>query len=556
MRKNKITNRSGARQFRFLLDRPVPAKKSTIWDWVNLKSAITFGLLFSIVAYIITYRELKGQTCIYEYTSVPEDLKKKGFTEDLLTRTMNDIQYRINTYTDDIRSDLSKPKINYVRNHNPSYISSIQNMTIEGVPFKALIHFTDKMLSFFGMDVNDNYVSVEFYTTSKKLHASVLFKGGRREFTEYFDDIDPRFPLYNLCYNISITILEQSHPLGLAEYYYNLDEFEKCIKECMSVVASKKYSDIDKSRAYLFWGLSLNHNDYYTEDHSFGIQRKFKEAIKLDSNNYDAKLVSLRFDSKKIDEYEGNVRELLRHDSLSYQYWARLLSLDVDTTNGCSNYVETHELLYLKMKEKLKDSNYPSDIYWRYGRNLSACGDVNPIWYDSAISKFFQAVEIESNNPNTDLRKLSYYYNSIAYAFESKALTLAGNEINVCLNEFKNGKSDVAKEYLADCYAYARQAISADSLNAFAWSTLGEYYGFQYMIFGTESDLDNFIAAEKKAYQYSFPAYEHYSFEIDEYTTTEPYCFIKKTQPKKFNEIQKVERFYDRKNYLRRIRIL
>ena len=490
------------------------------------------------MVYVVTYCELKGQMCIYEYTSVPEDLKKRGFTEDLLTRTINDFQYRINTYKDDIRtglanglmdhkhSDVKTPKITYAANYNPSYISSIQNMTIEGVPFKALIHFTDKMLSFFRMDVNDNYVSVEFYTTEKKIHASVLFKGGRKEFTENINDKDPRLPLYNLCYNISIVILEQSHPLGLAEYYYNVDEFEKCIKQCMSVVASKKYSDADKSRAYLFWGLSLNHNE-----RSFGIQKKFKEAVKLDSNNYDAKLVSLLFDSE-IEEYDKSVRELLKYDSTVYQYWSRLLSLEyIDTGNRCRNYVEDHEPLYLKMK-KLKDSlnlNYPSDVYWRYGRNLSTCGDLNPVWYDSAISKFLEAVEIESNNADSDPRKLSYYYNSIAYAFEAKALTLSGNEINVCLQEFKNGTSQTARRNLAECSAYAHMATSADSLNAFAWSTLGEYYGLRFMIDGEADDLKNFIDAEKKAHRYSFPTSDGYSFEIDDYTMTEPYCFIKKT---------------------------
>ena len=75
------------------------------------------------------------------------------------------------------------------------------------------------------------------------------------------------------------------------------------------------------------------------------------------------------------------------------------------------------------------------------------------------------------------------------------------------------------------------------------------------MIDGEADDLKNFIDGEKKADRYSFPTSDGYSFEIDDYTMTEPYCFIKKTQPKKFNEIQKVERFYDKKNHLRRLRI-
>ncbi len=558
MQKSYITNRTRINRQSNSINRQETSKRFRFSDLISLKSAVTLGLLLTITIYVVTYCELKSQTCIYEYTSVPEELKKKGFTDDLLTRVINDILYRINTYTDDIRNNLTTKKdrpagIKFTANSNPSYVSSIQNMNIEGVPFKALIHFTDKVLNVFPININDNYVTVEFYSDSQTVHASVLFRGSRRAFSEHFDHNNPRSALFNLCYNISITILEQSNPLALCKYYYNIGEFGKCIEACMAAVTTKKYTDSDKSQAFLFWALALNREDrYFAVDN---VKLKINEAIKLDSSNSEARLILYSLKSTNAMEYDSALRKLVRQDSMSYQYWAALLSQRASYEEDCEAFAKRQDRLFVKMKKKLKGSAYPSEIFYRYGRNLRVCGDLNPVWYDSAIARYSEAIDAESSISDTDFRKLAHYYNSLAYAFESKALALSGNKINECMMEFKNGSSPDAREYLDKCRKYAKLAISSDSVNAFAWSTLGEYYGFKYMISKHNRDLRLFIKCEKEAHKYSLPEYDGYSFEIETYTDSEPYCYIKKKHPKEFSEIAKTERFYGRKNFLRRIRI-
>src|SRR5260221_1084537 len=405
----------------------------TILNWLNLKSVLTFGVIMSITVGTLLYIEIKEQTCVFEYTNIPDDFKKKGFTEQFVVNTINKMQHHIINYDPPIRTAIAdveqkKTTDNTINQTLSSReMSSIENMNIQGIPLLSLVHLTDRVLKFLHVPVNENYASLEFTTVGNQLQLAVLFKGIRREYATSCEDLTLMNSFYLLCYDASIFVLEETKPIALAHYYYDINKPEECINECLKVITAGKKNNAVISRAYTLWGLSLL-------DYTSAVSDKFRIAMQLDPDNHEARWISLTMSKNPSETYEDAIRKLIKNDSSVFAYWDQLLTMQASKVgNMDSTYLELRSLC-ITMERNLKNVSCPSQLYWDLGRTFQEWGRENKKWYDTAIIYYESAVYYESHSASPDLKKLSQYYNSMAYTHEVKALINTGLDPYKCIN--------------------------------------------------------------------------------------------------------------------------
>ncbi|MBS1556501.1 MAG: hypothetical protein JSU09_16390 [Bacteroidetes bacterium] len=523
---------------------------SFISSIMNLK----LGILLVLIFYAIVYRELKKQKCVFEYTQIPEEIKKGGISEEYVVNSINDIMSRISNHEGDLRKisfgnsgianggqgEAGTP-INKSSISGHEYIS-INSMNLEGIPFKTIVFVTDRILSFLGMDT-DNYVSLEFYQKNERLNLSIQFDGHRQNFSTPYTSNNPDHAILSLCYQAAIFLLGETDPIHLVEYYFDVENFQESIKACISTIQRNK-SDKEKSRSYFIWAMSS-----YTPELTSEALAKLRTAVALDQNNYPASLFLSSIDTD-ISTYKQEIRKLISHKPTEAILWYNWIDAVDRKTDLDSAYIASVYPEFKEIYDRLTytQSTIPSEVYWSLGKRFEDWGKVRKVFFDSAISLYRMALEHEISRKDLSYRRVSEYYNAAAFAYQQRALAAVGVRPDTCVATIIPNKK--FGQDLLNSYQYASQAVAADSLNPWAWSTLGEFYGLALRVKPTDKNL-------KLTFHYLQKAF-HYGLDIgqfkDEY---EPYCYLYKNHRKEFDKVLKTPLYYQGQlGQLRALRIV
>lgn len=507
---------------------------------MNLK----LGVFLIILFYAIIYYQLKHQKCVFEYTQIPEDIKKGGISEEYVVNQINDIMSRISNHEGDLRKisfgngnvgsgekkEAGDPnKQSTISGHE--YIS-INNLNLQGIPFKTIVFITDRVLSLFGVN-KDNYVSLEFYSKEEQLSLSIQFDGQRENFSTPLNKLNPDHAILSLCYEAAVFLVGKTDPIHLVEYNFDLGNFEESVNACITTI-QRNQTDEQKSRAYFIWAMS-SYNPRLTDD----FLAKLEKAVALDSDNYPAKLFLSSVDiNKDVSVHKAEIKKLIEIRPGEAILWYNLIDAIDNRLKPDSAYIEK---IYPEVKEldealKRHDGDVPSEVLWSFGKRLETWGGVNKVFFDSAIVLYNKALEFEIGKRELSFRKISEYYNALAFAYQQKAMAQLGVRLDTCIAELNSDKQFVAN--LLNSYQYAHQAVAADSLNPWAWSTLGEFYGLMQRVKPTDQNLTLAFQSLQKAFQYGL----HIEQYKDKY---EPYCYLYKTQRARFDELLKTPLYYD-----------
>lgn len=525
---------------------PPPAKK-TVMYYVRKGIAVLgstnlkFAAYVSIFFFAIIYVQMKRQRCLFEYTQLPKAWKDQGMSEESIVNAVNDIMVRIANHEADLRN-LSTSATNQRQVGQVVKESSISGHEYASlstmIPLKTFIRIADRIVGMVGFDT-DNYASLEFSLKDDKAQVAVHFKGHRETFTvPLTDNLDNTVLL--LCYRASVFLLHETDPIHLVEYYYDIGQYEDCARECLTAI-NRATTNEEKSRAYLLWGLSTSYS--FSEE----TQSKIKTALALDRSNHVAEFMSL--DTDYTDSvFLPRIKALVREQPQDALYWLNwLYALDPEFDTPDRSFIAAVTPRLREVAHQLaRTPQAPPVVYWLLGKKLERLGSAEPAYLDSAVLLYQQAVSREVEGRNMSVKKISEYNNAIAYVYQQKALVAAGLPRDTCLASIPP-ESEFFHN-LDMSYQYAREALAIDSLNPWAWSTLGENDGLMYQNNNDrEGDLRRSLFALECAHRYG-PQLEFYT------SSAEPYCFLSRNKPEQFNRILELPRYYE--GPLRELRLL
>ncbi len=518
---------------------------------INLK----FAAYVSIIFFIIIYVQMKRQRCLFEYTQLPKAWKDAGISEESIVNSINDMMTRIANHKGDFRDLMT----NAVKNEETSkdeskkigkqktessisghQYASLSTMNLQGIPLKTFIHVADRLVSLTGLNT-DNYVSLEFSVKTTSAHLAVQFNGHRETFSTPLQGEDIHQSMLLLCYQASIFLLNETDPIHLVEYYYDIGDYEACARSCVSTI-NRSSSNQEKSRAYLLWGLC---NSFSSES----AQEKIKQAVSLDKNNRVAEFLLLDI-SYSDSAFLTRIQKLVHQQPEEPLYWMHWLSaIDPEIVEVDPLYLQQVASPLREVRNLLTDTyseKASSVVYWALGKKLERLAAMQPSYLDTSIYLYKKALERELTVKNMSWKKMSEYHNAIAFAYQQKAFYSIPLKLDTCYSTISATTDFYDQMELS--YQYVKESLAIDSLNPWSWSTLGEYYGLMYQIDPHEKEnLQQSLFALERAYRYGL--------DIDFFVyDTEPYCFLYKTEQKAFNKILQTPRYYE--GELRGLRLL
>jgi hypothetical protein len=505
---------------------------------INLKFAAYVSILFFIIIYV----QLKRQRCLFEYTQLPKAWKESGLSEESVVNTINDMMTRIANHEGDFRNLTVKDvgKVKKESSISGHQYASLSTMNLQGIPLKTFIHIADRLVSLTGYNT-DNYVSLEFFVKTTSAHLAIHFHDHRETFSTPLAGEDIHQALQLLCYQASIFLLNETDPIHLVEYYYDIGESESCARACVTTI-NRSSSKQEKSRAYLLWGLC-------TQVYSEAGQEKIKEAVSLDKNNRVAEFLSL--DSGYSDHtLLPRITKLVHQQPDEPLYWMHWLSaIDPEIVEVDPLYLQQVASPLREVRKLLTDTysqEATSVVYWALGKKLERLARVHHAYLDTSIYLYKKALERELTVKNMSWKKMSEYHNAIAFAYQQKAFYSIPLKFDTCYSTI----SPITDFYdqMELSYQYVKESLAIDSLNPWSWSTLGEYYGLMYQIDPHEKEnLHKSLFALERAYRYGL----NINFFVYD---TEPYCFLYKNEQKAFDKILQTPRYYE--GELRGLRLL
>jgi hypothetical protein len=508
---------------------------------INLKFAAYVSILFFIIIYV----QLKRQRCLFEYTQLPKAWKDAGISEESVVNSINDMMTRIANHEGDFRNLTTNTVKDVGKVKKESSISghqyaSLSTMNLQGIPLKTFIHIADRLVSLTGYNT-DNYVSLEFFVKTTSAHLAIHFHDHRETFSTPLAGEDIHQALQLLCYQASIFLLNETDPIHLVEYYYDIGESESCARACVTTI-NRSSSKQEKSRAYLLWGLC---HPLYSEI----TQGKIMQAVSLDKNNRVAEFLSL--DSGYSDHtLLPRITKLVHQQPDEPLYWMHWLSaIDPEIVEVDPLYLQQVASPLREVRKLLTDTysqEATSVVYWALGKKLERLARVHHAYLDTSIYLYKKALERELTVKNMSWKKMSEYHNAIAFAYQQKAFYSIPLKFDTCYSTISHTTDFYDQMELS--YQYVKESLAIDSLNPWSWSTLGEYYGLMYQIDPHEKEnLHQSLFALERAYRYGL--------DIDFFVyDTEPYCFLYKTEQKAFDKILQTPRYYD--GELRGLRLL
>jgi hypothetical protein len=487
---------------------------------LNWQTFLKSGVVVLFLGYVILYINLKKQSCIFKYTHLPEDLSKQGYTEKFVINQINQIKRAISEYTPELRDDGEDDRTRADKFKNFDSFSSDQMETIEhleigGISIEALIVLTDKLVGFFGIDP-DNYLSLEYTKVGDRILQLTAKLGSHHEvFQDTVVSGNIHFTLALLNVRAAKMILQKKNPSLLLAYQYNQNNNLECERLCRKTLLEFSNKKV-LADAYGYLGLS-------SSDYSIYLQ-SLKKASLLDSENEEWK--NLLF---LIAAYSS--ADIMRSlDSLIVVY-PNYFPFHQERFTYHSLYVQdtTHATQKFNQYVALIRKNFPdysSTVHYYYAELKSKWGEDQLSWLDSATVEYKKAINWESrvtktHKPSTAL--LANYYNNLAFNFEKKILYSNKS----CADSMKRNY----RGYLDSCYLYVSQAVQIDPKNRWAWSTMAEYYGWQYRTTEGNQYLDAFKKNLKTALLLGFiPTW-----------SSPPYCLLIRDKETILLEVQKNE---------------
>jgi len=494
------------------LIRQIPFVGQYLYNLLNSlkwQSLLKSGVVFLFAGYLVFYINLKQQNCIYQYTHLPDELTRKGFTESFAVRQIQRIKSFIVNYRPEFRKDQDVLK---ARSSNKNHVlieqkydaftsdqmQTIEHLKIGSISIEALIVLTDKLVSFFGID-SDNYMALEYSLIAPntlQLNASL----GRNHsiFTENVQNDNLHDALSSLNIRAAKMILEKKDPTALIEYYYNSANERACAAACRRTL--QDFTDKGVQADALGYLAMVS-------DDSVDYRWYLQQASRLNSDWQELVVLNnARFGVGSWNELDSLVK---LHPESSTYHQARL---DYYLFNAAFGETDNLNRCIASIKKSVRE--YPSTVHYYYASLMASWGSLGSgEWLDSAIVEYRRAInweqrETKEHTPNAGL--LANYYNELAYAFEQKILLKVGN-----CNSFIEAEQF---RQLDSCHHHVMQAILYNQDNPWAWSTMAEYYGLTYMNTKKKDDSVKFYYSLSKAVKLGFdPSYQW---------QTPPYCLL------------------------------
>lgn len=515
--------------------KPTPAPGGT--GWMAIKSILT---VFSVglLCFLVTYIQLKRQRCVFDNVGISDNFRQRGYTDGFIINTVNNLMFKISAYEGELRnisygtgqdrsikfSDGTPKKVTGFTGYQ---LVSIGSLNIQGIPFKALVYIVDKM---FG-GAFDNYVTMEFYETGNRLSLAVQFNDKREVFTTPYKEETQEEAIYQLCYKAAIFLMEETDPIRLAEYYFASDQYAESIKACIYTIQTDESVE-NKSRAYFLWALS---SPYLDGDE---LNKHIRLAVKLDPQNHLAAIMSMAQETDS--SLDRKIQDLASKNPSNPAIWYNLVDrINPTSPNDSTSLTEAHDKLDRVYRKFIgvNAEDVPSEVHWYFGKKLEGWGKYHSDYLDSAISCYRDALNHETQRKVQSMYKISEYYNAIAYTYQQKAFVAARLTIDECQSIPMKDPSGEFESILEISHDYAHLAVLADSLNPWAWSTLGEYYGLKHMITDESGFLELSLSALTKSYQYGL--------DIDQYIGgSEPYCFIYNHHRYRYDALKLTQKYF------------
>ncbi len=487
---------------------------------------------------MVIYYQLKRQRCVFDNVGISDTFRQRGYTDGFIINTVNHLMAKISSYEGELRTisyGTGQDRATNFSDGTPKQVSgftgyqlvSIGSLNIQGIPFKTLVYIVDKMLG----GAFDNYVTMEFYETGNRLNLAVQFNDKREVFSTSYKAEFQEEAIYQLCYKAAIFLMEETDPIRLAEYYFASDQYTESIKACIYTIQTDE-SDENKSRAYYIWALSSP----YLSGQEWSNQ--IRAAVKLDPKNHLASIMSMMY--QEDTTLQSKLQELAYSNPSNPAIWYNLIDRirpaePLDSSSLAAAHAKFEEVYKQFVKVNAKD--VPSEVHWYFGKKLEGWGKHQTSYLDSAIACYQEAIEHETQRKVQSMYKISEYYNAIAYTYQQKAFVAGRLKIDVCMSTPVRDSSGEFEFILEISRNYAQLAVLADSLNPWAWSTLGEYYGLKHMINGEAELLERSLVALTKSYQYGL--------DIDQYVgSSEPYCFIYKHYQYRYEMLKQTPRYF------------
>lgn len=539
-----------------------PKKKRSPLGWLKSLFTLKAASVVLIAWFLIVYWQLKVQRCVFDYTHLPDELIKTGITENYTVNTINNMITRIVNWESNLRSmqtDVAEPKGGGTKkagdpNQNTELsrheFADFNNMKLADVPVRSLVYLLDRVMRIFGVD-SYNYVSLEFSSRKSELQLSVQFKGKRETFLATKNDLNPDEAVLALCYQAALFILQEDEPIHAAEYFFDIGQPTEAIQACLLVLQGESSSE-DKSHALTLLGFASYH---YNLDPQF--RERVKEAYLLDRRNFVAGLYSgnIKFELPALQKMAVN-------DPLNLSIWYQLLDRaaslpvyprfneEVWTSEQYRQSVEQADSSFaIQFKDSLRHAEnffrrygppnqVPSVAYWYLGKKIEQLARAKGYhnYLDTAIRYFQEALEVEHKSSQLSTVKMAEYYNALAFSYQQKAFLTDSLSLAGCFEKALSPSLEFI-DYLETSAYYARTAINHDSLNLWAWSTLGEYYGIRYQM-GESAELK---ALAWQAWQRS----RELGLNLRDYqNTSEPYCFFARKFPEEYEKVASAPAFF------------
>lgn len=488
--------------------------------WITFKSIIAVFSSVSLICFLVIYIQLKRQRCVFDNVGISESFRQRGYTDGFIINTVNHLMAKISSYEGELRtisygtgqdrkSNFADGTPKKVSGFTGYQLASIANLNIQGIPFQTLVYIADKLL----VGVFDNYVTMEFYQAGNRLNLAVQFNDKREVFSTAYKEETQEDAIYQLCYKGAIFLMEETDPIRLAEYYFASDQYTESIKACIYTIQTDASAE-NKSRAYYIWALS---SPYLGREE---LNDQIQTALNLDPKNH---LATIMYMAQHTDTtLHSKIRELAHGNPSNTAIWYNWIDRiepaePFDSASLAKAYKEFDEVSRNFIKVNAEE--VPSEVHWYLGKKMEGWGKYNSAYLDTALSCYRKALAHETQRQVQSMYKISEYYNAVAYTYQQKAFAAAGLKIDECLSTPINDSTGQFEHILETSHEYAHLAVLADSLNPWAWSTLGEYYGLMHMINTKSEYLERSLSALTKSYQYGL--------DIDQYVGgSEPYCFI------------------------------
>lgn len=486
-------------------------------DW---KSFIKLGGLIVLTLYVFIYINLKRQPSVFNYTHLPDELIKQGFTETYVSNQINHISRAITEFDPEERREERtqvadrKNRMRKLANaFSTDQMEAIQHLDVGGVSIKALIVITDKIVSLVGFDV-DNNLSLEFTKSGDSILQLVVALAGKRAvFQEPYSLPRAHQAVALLNYQAAKFILQHRDPAILISYLYNIGESEQCVEACVNVLKDPK-SELEAADAFGYLGLT----GYLSFDSALNSAKRLEGSRGAWRNlsNWES---AIGWSFPHMDS-------LIRIEPQNFQLnFIRFTSKLLDD----QGYYPTSELnQYLThIDQNLHDFSPTFRYYYALRMTDWAVESNDYHWMDSSNMQYKKAILCElAEHPggHVDYALVANCYNNMAYNYERM---FTREVFTNCSLTSSYEKVDSLSMLLNDCGSYAKMAVKMNPRNKWAHSTLAEYYGLIYMLNRDASFLRKFEDHLARAIALG---YEITSWEA-------PYCLLQKIEHAKSKKL-------------------